>query len=188
MQSQRLLHAHRATMPYVSALDDYLPCPALSHWLPQRLAGRRVAGLVAAGAPARLRRWLSRVPDASVLAWSEWVAGAEADGERGRRPPTASRFDAWVLVGSLRRPLPAGLAGLIAPGSVVVDASAVGGLRVGERLFGIPARRSVHRVTAGRLVQWQRWGLGDVEQWLTTEPADTFVTTGIRRAPPALRD
>lgn len=66
-------------------------------------------------------------------------------------------------------------------GGLVIDVAAVGGLRVSERLFGLPARRSVRRATARRLQAWIDAGLAEAEQWLPTEPADTCVTLGRRR-------
>jgi len=51
-------------------------------------------------------------------------------------------------------------------------------MRVGERLFGLPARVAIRRLTGRRLTAWLDAGLADIEQWLTTEPPDTIVTLG----------
>ncbi len=148
-------------MPQVSALDDYLPCPAVLRWLPDRVADRTVRHVVTAGAPARLRRFAAR--------WPEHTEGAQ---------------DTQVLIvaATLRRPLPSAVLRGVVPGTLIVELAAVGGLRIGERLFGLPARRSVRRLTGRRVSGWLAAGLADLEQWLTTAPPDTFVTTGKRRA------
>lgn len=151
-------------MPQVSALDDYLPCPALMQWLPSRLAGRSVQHTVAPGAPARLRRLVAQWP----------AFGADNN----------STIDVLIVAATLRKPVCVDLLRCVAPGTMLVELAAVGGLRVGERVFGIPARRSVRGLTGRRLGAWLEAGLADVEQWLTTDPPDTFVTLGVCRPLP----
>ncbi|MBL4687749.1 MAG: hypothetical protein JKY37_24355 [Nannocystaceae bacterium] len=159
-------------MPQVSALDDYLPCPALMRWLPARLAGRSVQHAIAPGAPARLRRFVA-----------QWPA-FDADAERETTSHNESTADVLIIAATLRKPVCVDLLRGAAPGTILVELAAVGGLRIGERVFGIPARRSVRRLTGRRLGAWLETGLADVEQWLTTDPPDTFVTMGVCRSLP----
>jgi len=150
-------------MPQVSALDDYLHCPALARWLPDRLAGFQVQHVLVPGAPAALRRFVRR-----------WPAVEDA-------APSTDAATAFVVAGSLRRPAPVELLDALAPGAVLVEVASVGGVRIGERLFGIPARKSTRRLTVRRLTAWLDAGLADPEQWLTTDPPDACVTLGRRR-------
>ena len=139
----------------MSALDDYVPCPALSRWLPARLSGLAVEHTIVPGAPRSLRRLVSR--------WS-----ADEGDEPG----------ALLIAGSLRRPSPLHLVSTLPPGTLLIELAAVGGLRVGERLFGLPARAAIRRLTGRRLAAWLDAGLADIEQWVATEPPDTVVTLG----------
>ena len=150
-------------MPQVSALDDYLHCPALVRWLPDRLAGFDVQHVLVPGAPAALRRFVRRWPAAEGTATS----------------PDASV--AVVIASSLRRPPPVELLESLPRGAVLIEVASFGGVRLGERLFGIPARKSTRRLTVRRLSAWLDVGLADIEQWLTTDPPDTCVTLGRRR-------
>lgn len=143
-------------MPHVSALDDYLPCPALSRWLPARLDGLVVRHMIVPGAPRSVRRVVS-----------SWPAFEGADG-----------VDALIIAGSLRRASPLRLVSTLPAGTLLVEIAAVGGMRVGERLFGLPARVAIRSLTGRRLTSWLDAGLADIEQWLTTEPPDTVVTLG----------
>ena len=149
-------------MPHVSALDDYLPCPALSRWLVARLDGLAVRHTIVPGAPRSLRRIVS-----------QWPALDRLDGLDG--------LDALVIAGSLRRASPLELVSTLPASTVLVEIAGVGGMRVGERLFGLPARAAIRRLTGRRLTSWLDAGLADIEQWLTTEPPDTVVTLGVCR-------
>jgi len=149
-------------MPQVSAIDDYLQCPPLMRWLPDRLAGCHIQHALVPGAPAVLRRLVRR-----------WPPLDDANLERER--------SALVIATSLRGQAPVELLRRLPSDAVVVELAAVGGLRLGERLFGLPARTSTRRLTARRLSAWLDVGLADVEQWLTTDPPDTCVTLGRRR-------
>lgn len=144
----------------MSALDDYLPCPPLTEWLPQRLGDEGVFHVVVGrGAPRPLVRFARR-----------WPLLGPAD-----------RARALVVVGVLERETPRHLTTQLDAGTRLVDLAVVGRWRLRERLLGIDDRRRTRRATARRLEDWLGIGLVGAQQWVTTDPPDTVVTLGTVR-------
>lgn len=147
------------------SLDEYVLCPPLTRWLPDRL-GERVGCMRAPG----------RAVPRALRAVCRALCGPE-----GAEPPWTGLVVAGVLDDPMASLGEAALARL-APGGVLADLCVLP--RRGLRgWLSSPARATqLRRATAERLTAWLALGLFDLEQWVAVEPPDVVVTLGRRRA------